>query len=185
MVDQSSDSRDNPGPDEIPQPEAIELPVRNSALVIVDMQNDFVQATGKIYTGSMVNATVPRIRELLDRARQAQMKVIHTQSWYERDDPRFTDHAKARFYKGGCMAGTWGAELINELKPLDKEPVVRKASYDCWYGTNMELVLKAMKFGEFEPGSVHRNRERNNFNVVITGTVSNVCVEKAVIGFYL
>ncbi len=171
--------------DEIPQPVSVELPVSKTVLVVVDMQNDFVQPEGKIYTGPMVKATVPKIRDLLDRARKAGMNIVHTQSWYEEDDPRFSDHPKARFDKGGCKAGTWGAELIDELKSLVGEPVVRKSSYDCWYGTDMEKVLKSMKFGQFEPGSVHRNRKRNNFNAVVTGTVSNVCVEKAVIGFYL
>jgi len=171
--------------DDVPQPEAVELPTDRTVLVVVDMQNEFVSPEGRIYTGSMVHGTIPKIKNLLDLARRDGMNVIHTQSWYEKDDPRFSDHPKAKFEKGGCMAGSWGAEIIDDLKPLGREPVVRKSSYDCFFGTIMDHVLDELNFGEYAPGSVHRNRERNDANAIITGTVSNVCVEKAVIGFYL
>jgi nicotinamidase-related amidase len=149
------------------------------------MQNDFVQHKGKIYTGTMVDGIIPKIYDLLSLAREKGVKTIYTQSWYEKDDPGFSDNPKARMNRGGCLAGSWGAELIDQLIPKAGEPVVQKSSYDPFYGTNMDEVLKALGFGDFSPGSVHRNRARNNCNVIVAGTVANVCVEKAVMGFYL
>jgi nicotinamidase-related amidase len=174
-----------PDPEDFPKPAAVDLYSGNTILVVVDMQNDFVRPEGKIYTGPMVSGIIEKISSLVNAARQTGTNVIYTQSWYEKDDPGFSDDPKARMNKGGCMAGSWGAEIIDELKPNDEEPVVKKSSYDPFYGTKMDEVLKALSFGEYSPGSVPRNRERNNSSVIITGTVSNVCVEKAVIGFYL
>jgi nicotinamidase-related amidase len=82
------------------------------------------------------------------------------------------------------MAGTWGAEIIEELKPKG-EPSIKKGSYDCFFGTNMEDLLREMKFGSFTHESVHRNRSTNDCSVIITGTVTTACVNSAVIGFYL
>jgi nicotinamidase-related amidase len=114
------------------------------------------------------------------------MRVIYTQSWYQKNDPRYSNHPRAN--PGGfpgCMAGTWGAEIIDDLKPKG-EPCIKKGSYDCFFGTNLEnLLLHEMKFGNFGHDSVHRNRSINNCSVVVTGTVANACVDKAVIGFYL
>jgi nicotinamidase-related amidase len=73
----------------------------------------------------------------------------------------------------------------DEIQPKSGEFVVRKSSYDCFYGTEIEQVLRSLGFTDYSPGSVHRNRARNKSSAIITGTVSNVCVEKAVIGFYL
>lgn len=169
----------------LPDPVAVNLPANKSALVLIDMQNDFCRDNGEIYAGPMVLPTIPRIRSLLEKARSSGLRIIHTQSWYLQDDPRYSNHPRASIIGRGCKAGTWGAETIDELKPSPDEPSIKKSSFDPWFGTNMESILKEWNFGTFEHGSVHRNRERNEANVILTGTVTNVCVEKAVIGFYL
>lgn len=112
------------------------------------------------------------------------MPVIHTQSWHPPDDPRFSDHPRASFGSKGCKAETWGAEIIDELRPAGGEPAIKKDTYDPWFGTEMEQLLKTMGFGVFEHDSAQRNRLRHDCNVVITGTASDVCVDKAVIGFF-
>lgn len=169
----------------LPNPVNVSLPISKSAVVVVDMQNDFCRENGELYAGPMVLPTIPKIRTLLEKARSSGLRVIHTQSWYLKDDPRYSNHPRASIIGRGCKAETWGAETIDELKPLPGEPSIKKSSFDPWFGTNMESILKEWNFGSFEHGSVHRNRERNDTNVILTGTVSNACVEKAVIGFYL
>ena len=126
------------------------------------------------------------IQKLLEKSRHIRMPIIYTQSWYQKEDPRYSKNSKANpggF--GGCMAGTWGAEIIKELEPKN-EHIIRKGSYDCFFGTNLEdLLLREMKFGNFGHDSVHRNRSINDCSVIVTGTVATACVDKAVIGFYL
>lgn len=166
-------------------PEPIELNRQKTMLVIVDMQNDFVKPGGAIYLGTDAEATVPPIKKLLEKARKNGMRILFTKSWYESDDPRFSDHPKAGAKYKGCMAGTEGAEIIKELAPQQGELIITKPSYDCWFGTKLEETLKGLKFGTFSHWSVHRNRLMNDCGVIITGVATNICVEKAVTGFYL
>lgn len=169
----------------MPHVEPVDITPSKTALVVVDMQNDFVDPKGRIYTGKMVQKIIAPIKSLLEQAREASMTVMHTQSWYTKDDPRFSDHPKASKIHRGCLEGTWGAEIIDELKPAPGEPVIRKASYDCFFGTDFESVLSRTGFGNFKHGSVHRNRFANDCSVIVTGTVTNTCVDKAALGFYL
>ncbi len=170
----------------IPSPSDVRLPVGKTALVIIDMQNDFSRPSGSVYIGDMIVPTIPRIRDLLSQARDLGMRVVHTQSWHPEDDPRYLDppHQRATFGSNGLKVNTWGAEIIDELHPIEGEPITKKDTFDPWFGTNLEQVLKDMNFGDFEYDSAQKNRLRQERNVVITGTASDVCVDKAVIGFF-
>ncbi len=57
--------------------------------------------------------------------------------------------------------GTWGAEIIDELKPLPDDIVIRKRRYDAFFGTDLDYVLRHV---------VHAT------NLVIVGTVANICL---------
>ncbi len=164
-------------------PEPVTLSSKKTAVIVVDMQNDFVNPKGKIYGGEMVGPTIQKIADVLKLAREKGARIIYTQSWYEKDDPRFTSDRKARHPKGGCMAGSWGAQIIEELTPRG-EPSIKKASYDPWFKTNLEELLKQTNFGVFDSSSMHVNRKMNDCSVIVTGTTTNVCVEKAIIGFF-
>ncbi|MEM1584548.1 MAG: isochorismatase family cysteine hydrolase [Nitrososphaerota archaeon] len=58
------------------------------------------------------------------------------------------------------VANTWEAGIIDELKPLEDEIVIRKLRYDGFYGTYLEDILRMRKI-EY---------------IMITGTVANICV---------
>ena len=161
----------------------VEVPASKTLLVVVDMQNDFVRPSGNIYVGPMAPKSVAKIKRLLHLAREKNVRIIYTQSWYDKNNPRFVGKERARGTVG-CVANTGGAEIIRELRPKG-ELRFKKSSYDCWFGTNLEKALLSLKGGIFSPSSVHHNRERNEFYSVITGTATNVCVESAVHGFYL
>ena len=170
----------------LPKPKHVKLPSSKTALVIVDMQNDFSHPDGSIFIGDMIGHTVPKIKYLLDKSRDRGLKVLHTQSWHPTDDPRYMNPPvpRASFGSNGCKVGTWGADIIKELKPLKSEPVIQKDTFDPWFGTTMEQILKEKNFGQFKHDSAQRNRLRHESYVVITGTASDVCVDKAVIGFF-
>jgi len=170
----------------LPKPEHVKLPSIKTALVIIDMQNDFAHPEGNIFIGDMIGSTIPTIKYLLDKSRAKGVQVLHTQSWHPIDDPRYMDPPipRASFGSNGCKVDTWGADIIDELKPLTGEPVIQKDTFDPWFGTNMEETLKESGFGRFKHDSAQRNRLRHESYVVITGTASDVCVDKAVIGFF-
>jgi nicotinamidase-related amidase len=73
---------------EIPWTERVELPADRTAVLVVDMQNDFVHEKGALRVPAAA-ATVGPIRDLLSRARKAEVQVIFTQDWHSPDDEEF------------------------------------------------------------------------------------------------
>jgi len=133
--------------------EKVEVNPKTAALLIVDMQNDFVKEGGKLVVPTAKD-TVPAIRKLLDLARQSGMMVAYTQDTHLPNDPEFP------IWGEHCLIGTWGWEIIDELKPQPNELVVQKRRYDGFYGTTLE----------------HDLRVAGVDTLIVTGTVANICV---------
>jgi nicotinamidase-related amidase len=134
-------------------PRPVRLDPKRTALIIVDCQNDFCDPRGALFVPS-APATLPRLAALLERARAAGARVIFTQDWHQERDPEFSiwgEHAKA---------GTWGAEIVEQLKPRPGEDVIRKLRYDAFYGTSLDHLLRLYGIE----------------SVVVGGTVANICV---------
>jgi nicotinamidase-related amidase len=131
----------------------VEVDPATTALVIVDMQNDFVNPEGRLHVPA-AQQTVPVIAGLLAAARANRMPVIYTQDWHEPGDP------EAALWGTHAEAGTWGAEIVPELAPRPGDLVLRKVRYDGFYGTPLE----------------HELRRRRIDTLIVVGTVSNICV---------
>jgi nicotinamidase-related amidase len=131
----------------------VEVNPKTTALLIVDMQNDFVKEGGKLVVPTAKD-TVPAIRQLLDLARQHGMFVAYTQDTHLPNDPEFP------IWGEHCLIGTWGWEIVDELKPQLNELVVQKRRYDGFYGTTLE----------------HDLRVAGVDTLIVTGTVANICV---------
>lgn len=151
-------------------PEALKLPesleVRevavkagSSALLVIDVQNDFAKPSGRLYAGGAEKIIQP-ISRLLSAARGAGATVIYTQDWHLRDDPEF------KIWGEHAVEGTWGAEIVDELKPAEGEVVVRKPSYDAFYSTPLDHILRSRGIG----------------TLILTGLLGNVCVLCTAIG---
>ncbi len=133
--------------------EGIKLKKDKTALLIVDMQNDFVKKGGRLVV-SNAEGTVSPIKRLLDRARENKVKVFFTQDWHDPEDYEFEIWGKH------AEKDTWGAEIIEELKPLENEHRIKKLRYDAFFGTPLDHLLRLFKIK----------------NLVVTGTVANICV---------
>lgn len=138
---------------EIPEEKEIELDPSTTALIIVDMQNDFVRKEGKLYVPT-AEATIPAIQRLIQKAREAGAYVIYTQDWHMKDDPEF------KIWGEHAVAGTWGAEIVDELKPEKDDFIIKKYRYDAFFETPLDYIL----------------RVKGIKNVIMTGTVANICV---------
>jgi nicotinamidase-related amidase len=99
--------------------------------------------------------TVPRIQGLLESARATGVRVVYTQDTMFEEDPEW------KIWPEHCRINTWGWEIIDELKPLTNDLICRKNRYDGFYGTWLDHFLS-------------RVWKRNN--LIIVGTVSNICV---------
>ena len=131
----------------------VEVNPKTTALLIVDMQNDFVKEGGKLVVPTAKD-TIPAIRQLLDLARQHGMFVAYTQDSHLPNDPEFP------IWGEHCLIGTWGWEIVDELKPQPNELVVQKRRYDGFYGTTLEHDLRVAGVDA----------------LIVTGTVANICV---------
>ncbi len=131
----------------------VKVEPEKTALVIVDMQNDFVRPEGKLSVPDAAK-TVKNIQKLLTFARSHKISVFYTQDSHKPGDPEFA------IWGEHVLEGTWGWEIIEELKPQKGELVFRKVRYDGFYGTALE----------------HELRLRNIENVIVCGTVANICV---------
>jgi nicotinamidase-related amidase len=144
----------------------------HAALIIVDMENDFVHAEGKAATRGRrpldhIHAIIPNIQRLLEAARSAGVLVAHIQHTTLLDDlgssGSWLDARMKATYSAVdvCLDGTWGQQIIDELQPVAGEAIVQKYRYGAFVGTNLDLVL----------------RSAGVRTVVCCGAATNVCVE--------
>ena len=139
---------------EIPFKESVRLPAQKTAVVVVDMQNDFVKSGGALVVPAAVE-TIPHIQRLLDAARAAGVHIAYTQDTHFEGDPEW------EIWPEHCRAGTWGWEIVDELKPHPEDLVCQKSRYDGFYGTWLEHFLTHVWHVE---------------HLVLVGTVSSICV---------
>ncbi|MGL4648044.1 MAG: cysteine hydrolase family protein [Caldilineaceae bacterium] len=138
----------------IPFAEIMALPASRTAVIVVDMQNDFVTQGGSLVVPAAA-ATIPRIQALLARARSAGVRVAYTQDTHMEGDREWA------IWPQHTRSGTWGHQIVDALAPHAGDLVVQKARYDGFYGTALEHYLT------HQWGVEH---------LVIVGTIASICV---------
>ena len=140
----------------------------HSAVVVIDMQNDFCAEGGYIHRVfkpdmSRNAALAARIMTLVRAARAAAMPTIWVQAIY---DPKYlAAPVLAKQREAGidlvcCAEGSWGADFFG-VAPLAGEPVVRKHRYSAFFETDLDRML----------------HDRNIRTVVLAGVATNTCVD--------
>jgi nicotinamidase-related amidase len=124
-----------------------------TALVVVDMQNDFVREGGGLLVPD-AKATIPAIRMLLELARANGVRVVYSQDTHRDGDPEW------RIWPEHAREGSWGWEIVDELAPAPDDVVLRKPRYDAFYGTPLNHLLRLWGVD----------------TLVMCGTVANICV---------
>lgn len=110
------------------------------ALLIIDMQNDVMEKM--VTTGTQI---IPHIQKVLGTFREKDLPVIHIARVHRPDGVDVELFRKEGFSnKPFLVRGTEGAEILNELKPLDKEHVVEKQRFSAFFQTELPLILKRL-----------------------------------------
>ena len=114
------------------------------ALLIIDMQNDFVHPVTPVHVAGAA-ATVPVIRKLRESCRKHEIPVFHVIRSYSADGltverARLADFRRTPF----VVPGTLGAEIIKELTPEAGEKTVIKPRYSAFFQTSLDLMLKRL-----------------------------------------
>lgn len=94
-----------------------------TALVVVDVQNDFADPKGSLYVAGG-EAIVDFVNGQLTEARARAATVVFTQDWHPESTPHF--EKDGGIWPVHCVGGTWGAELYPSLDARDDEAKIRK-----------------------------------------------------------
>jgi len=124
-----------------------------AAVVVIDMINDFV---GGVFKSDRAAKIIPNIKALLDYARNQKVPIIYaTDAHLPNVDPEFD------IWGSHAVAGTWGAEIVDELKPKKGDFRVFKRKYSAFQGTDLDQLLRELKVDE----------------VILTGVVTDICIQ--------
>jgi nicotinamidase-related amidase len=133
--------------------EEVHVEPGRTALIVIDMQNDFVHEGGSLVVPD-AEPTITAIARLLELAHAHGMRVVYSQDTHREGDPEW------RIWPEHCRAGSWGWEIVRELAPAADDTLLRKVRYDAFYGTSLDHLLRVWSID----------------TVVICGTLANSCV---------
>jgi biuret amidohydrolase len=161
------------------EPEPLAVDIGKTALIIIDMQRDFLEPGG---FGAALGNDVARLTAavgpcaaVLAAARRAGILVIHTREGHR---PDLTDAPRLKVERGDpalrigapgpmgriLVRGERGHDIVPELYPVAGEPVIDKPGKGAFYQTDLELML----------------RNRGIETLLVCGVTTEVCVNTTV-----
>lgn len=154
-------------------PMKVGLPSGKLALLLIDLQNDFISWT--------INAMdlIPRLGKVLDSFRANNIPVIHIIRHYSEDGSDVENVRLENFMdKPFVVAGTPGADIVAKLRPLPGEPVIIKKRWSGFFKTDLGVVLEEKGIdtlivgGLFTPNCVRAtvfDAVSHDFHVIVLG----------------
>lgn len=127
--------------------------LEKTALLIIDAQNGFMDSVFD------VENAITTIHRVLTVARQANIPIIHSQEMHRIEKVDF-----GRELEGAesihCLEGTKDVEIVECLRPIDGEYVIKKRRYSCFFATDLEILLKGLGVN----------------SLIVCGFLTDVCV---------
>ncbi|WP_374254465.1 pyrimidine utilization protein B [Acinetobacter brisouii] len=171
------------------EPESIQLDPKQTALIVVDMQNAYTSLGGYLdlagFDVSKTQPVVQQIQKAIDVAHAAGIQVIFFKNGWDADYVEAGGEGSPNFHKSNAIKtmkkkpelqgkllakGGWDYELIDELQPAPQDIVIEKPRYSGFFHTQLDSILRA----------------KGIRNLVFTGIATNVCVESTLRdGFFL
>jgi len=136
-----------------------------TALLIIDMQKDFCLPGAPFeVTGAM--SVVPQIKKAIDACRNHGLPVVHVIRHYRADgsDVEITRYRGFVESGGGCIRGTVGAEVVDELKPQKGDYIVVKQRWSAFFQTELDNLLQRLNVDQ----------------IVVTGVQTPNCIRGTV-----
>jgi ureidoacrylate peracid hydrolase len=172
---------------EVPaRPASFHLDPSATAVVVVDMQNDFASPGGMFDRAGIdvtgVRAIVPNVRAVLEAARSASVIIVYLKMGFRPDladagyptSPTWLKHlpldvgAEVAAPDGEpsriLIRDCWNTEIVPELRPRDDDIVLYKTRYSGFFGTELDEIL----------------RDRRVDRLIVVGATTSVCVESTV-----
>ena len=124
------------------------------ALIINDMENDFVKEKGALRVDKAIECVGP-IQELKAEMKKEGVPVIYVCDTHFKGDKEFDK------WGSHTVDGTWGAEIIDELNPDEDDYVIKKWRYSAFYATPLDMLLRQLRVD----------------TIVLTGVLTDVCIQ--------
>lgn len=124
------------------------------ALIINDMQNDFVDEKGALRVEHAYVCVEP-IRKQKARSKKEGIPVIYV------CDTHFQQDYEFKKWGAHTVEGTWGARIIDQLAPDEDDYVVQKRRYSGFFATSLDLLLRQLKVDE----------------LILTGVLTDICIQ--------
>jgi nicotinamidase-related amidase len=128
------------------------------ALLVIDMQNYFLEPTSPTFTCGGL-AILPTLKRLIDVFRMAKRPVIYTRHIHHPDG--LDAGIMGWWWEGMCIEGSPESEIHKDILSLANDKVVLKHRYSAFYNTDLETVLRCLKIED----------------LVISGIMTNMCCE--------
>jgi nicotinamidase-related amidase len=130
-----------------------ERDLMKAAVLVIDMINDFV--TG-VFKNERAEKIVPKIKALLSFSRENDILVVYINDAHlPKVDIEF------QVWPQHAVAGTWGAQVVDELKPEKGDYVLQKRRYSAFQGTGLDQLLRELKVD----------------TLILTGVVTDICIQ--------
>ena len=124
-----------------------------TAVVVIDMVNDFV--TG-VFKNERAEKIIPNVMQLLNFARENKIPFV-----YVNDAHLPNVDVEFDVWPQHAVAGTWGAQVVDELKPEKGDFVLQKRRYSAFQGTGLDQLLRELKVD----------------TLILTGVVTDICIQ--------
>jgi ureidoacrylate peracid hydrolase len=168
------------------KPEALAINPAQSAVVVVDMQNDFGSKDGMFALAGIdisgIRSAIAPTARVLASARRAGITIVYLKMGFQPDlsdagypdAPNWIKHRPLRVGEATTapdgtasrilIRDTWNTEIVQELAPEPGDIVLYKHRYSGFYGTDLDTVLKS----------------RSIKSLIFTGCTTSVCVESTI-----
>jgi nicotinamidase-related amidase len=138
------------------------IPTR-CALLVIDMQDEFVRSGWTPYWVPDATRMVPRLTPFISQCREAAIPVVYTafaRTHHNLDRPRAGAFMPNRYDAAG-VSDAWfrDGRIWHELSPRAEDVLILKPSYGAFYDTPLETIL----------------RNLNRDTIIVTGTLTNFC----------
>jgi ureidoacrylate peracid hydrolase len=148
--------------------ESFQLSSSNTALLVVDVQNDFCHNQGvfskyKSVTLDHVEQAMSNLSTLIEKCREFDLPIIFIRTIHSTwtDSPSWLKRMEGAGEKMQiCRPDSWGSSFFNVV-PQEGDCVVTKHRYSAFIGTDLDLILKSQGIAY----------------ILVTGVATNVCVE--------
>lgn len=121
---------------------------QRAAVLIVDMQNDFTDASAQTNASRSSQQAIPHILRLREVSRELGVPVFYSRGIVHpsRIDEGLWQEKSAGHRDGKVQIdGTWGAEICDELRPAPGEVVINKHKPSVFYASDFDVYLRSLK----------------------------------------